>query len=202
MTNNKGEQGRWVTNKYGNRVFIPDKPSLYDKAKRALEERRVIVNRRAEKPELYPLTPVVIQPNPEFHTKLIEVERIADETVKLRERRKLVKEHIMTKLRGEYLTNEEIIVMVSRATATKYISYVDGIKAKVTPQLAELLEEGEIFKIEKGINDDGTPRADFDYFLYYNVKFKIDNQVYDGVLNVGLNTQNNSATLYELNSIK
>jgi hypothetical protein len=134
---------------------------------------------------------VDIQTNPELQSLLNSAKDI-------NEKRKIVEKWIMTRLRGKYATDDGREIIVSRKSADKLSHSANEIKIKVVPELADLIKVGTFDSIVKATH------GGFDNFAYYNTQFKLADDFYTAVLNIGIkiNGKETQSTLYEIDRIQ
>lgn len=132
--------------------------------------------------------------------KIVEVNLDTDIQKKLKnattpkERQELAFRYIMDNLRGRYPARDGRIVAIERVGADK-MTYQDHYdKLRVCPALAEMIKVGEFDHISKA--EDKLNKR-FEEFAYYKVRVKMDKEVYNGILNVGIR-KDGSSTLYDL----
>lgn len=134
--------------------------------------------------------------------EIVEVDLTADiqkqfDKATPEERRKIAFDYIMDNLRGKYPTNDGRIVAIERVGAKKIKNTLNEIKIRVIPELDELIKSGKFQYIKE---DNGNKHRSFNSFAYYKVSFRVGNEVYKGMLNIGIR-ENGDSTLYELNQI-
>jgi len=68
---------------------------------------------------------------------------------------------------------------------------------KLTPELKNVLE------ISEKVDESSPTKTNTKYpkWEYYNIQFKLDNQTFEGLVNIGIDSNNNKH-LYEVNNIK
>lgn len=111
-----------------------------------------------------------------------------------KERQEIAFRYIMEKLRGQYTAPDGRTVAIERIGAKKmtYQDYQDKLRA--CPALADLIKSGVYDHSAKG---EDKPNKKFEEFAYYKVRLKMGDDIYDGMLNVGIR-DNGSSTLYDL----
>lgn len=111
-----------------------------------------------------------------------------------KERQTIAFRYIMENLRGQYEAEDGRTVAIERVGADK-MTYQDNIdKLRVCPALADMIKAGEY--------DHSAPAEEksnkrFVEFAYYKVRVKMGEEVYEGMLNVGIR-KDGSSTLYDL----
>ena len=132
--------------------------------------------------------------------KTIEVDLNSDFQKRLnkaatpKERQKIAFRYIMDNLRGKYTASDGRTVAIERIGADK-LTYQDRPdKLRVCPDLAKLIEAGEFDHVAKG---EIKPNRKFEEFAYYKVRVKMGNEIFNGMLNVGVR-KDGSSTLYDL----
>jgi len=109
-----------------------------------------------------------------------------------RERTKIALNYIMENLRGKYAANDGRVIAIERVGAKEITHTLFEPKIRVTPELANLIEAGNL------INVKNAEHTKFKKFAYYAVGFQIKNDVYRAVINVGIR-DDGSSTLYDIN---
>ena len=113
------------------------------------------------------------------------------------ERRNIAFKYIMDNLRGKYPTKDGRIVAIEKVGAKKIKNTLNEVKIRVIPELDELIKSGQFQYIKA---DQGDKHKNFVGFAYYKVSFRVGDEVYNGMLNIGIR-ENGDSTLYELNQI-
>lgn len=108
------------------------------------------------------------------------------------ERQKYVFQYILDNLRGEYSTKDGTLVSIDRVGADKTTHTRNKEKLKALVQLNELIEKSELLGIKK------VEHKKFNKFAYYKTSFKIGNDIYFGLLNIG-ERKDGTYTVYDLN---
>lgn len=115
---------------------------------------------------------------------------------------KIAKMYINDYLRGDTTLSESDNVIIDSTGARKYTNpgkrqsnFTE--KMKLAPELKNVLE------ISKKINEKPKNKttAQYDNYEYYEFQFKIDNQSFSGIVNVGIDSNGNKH-FYEINNIK
>ena len=124
------------------------------------------------------------------------IQKLLDNAADAKEERKIALEYILEKLRGEYRTSDGRLVVISVLGAKKITSGAAPlIKLRTAPHLAELIESGRFSDL---IDAEPKKHDRFKQFAFYDVIFKIGDNWYGGVLNIGI-LKNNESRLYDLN---
>jgi len=125
-----------------------------------------------------------------------DIQKQMDNAADAKEERRIALDYILQKLRGEYRTSDGRIVIISTLGAKKITSGNAPLtKLRTTPHLAEFIECGQF----RGLIDAEPKKHDrFKQFAFYDVIFKIGNNWYGGVLNIGI-LKNCESRLYDLN---
>lgn len=114
------------------------------------------------------------------------------------ERAKIAFKYIMDNLRGKYPAKDGRIVAIEKVGADKMSHTLNETKIRVLPELAQLIEAGELEGVVEAKKDGEQPHKLFEKFAYYKVPFQIRDDKYIGRLNVGIR-KDGSSTLYDLN---
>ena len=125
-----------------------------------------------------------------------DVQKQMDNASNAKEERRIALDYILQKLRGEYRASDGRFVIISTLSAKKITSGNAPLtKLRTTPYLAELIESGRFRDII-----DAVPKKHdrFKQFAFYDVIFKIGDNWYGGVLNIGI-LKNSESRLYDLN---
>ena len=136
--------------------------------------------------------------------KIVEVNLDTDIQKKLKnattpkERQELAFRYIMDNLRGRYPARDGRIVAIEKVGADKMSHTFNEIKIRVLPELANMIEAGELEGMVVAKKDNGQPHKLFTHFAYYKVLFQLGDHRYIGRLNVGIR-KDRSSTLYDLN---
>jgi len=135
--------------------------------------------------------------------KIVKVDMNADiqkqfDSATPQERVKIAFKYIMDNLRGKYPAEDGRVVAIEKVGADKMSHTLNETKIRVLPELAKLIEAGELEGIVDAQKDDGKSHRLFKKFAYYKVPFQIGKDKYIGRLNVGIR-ENGSSTLYDLN---
>lgn len=112
-----------------------------------------------------------------------------------KERTKIAYNYIMNNLRGKYAANDGRMVAIERVGAKEITHTLYEPKIRVTPELAKLIETGNLIDIKN------ADHSKFKQFAYYSVDFQMGNDVYNAVINVGIR-DDGSSTLYDINQFK
>ena len=132
--------------------------------------------------------------------KVVEVDMDADVQKRLsaaetpKERQKIAFQYIMDNLRGQYEAPDGRTVAIERVGADKMTYRDNRDKLRVCPALADMIKSGEY---DHSSPADEKPNKKFNEFAYYKVRVKIGDEVYTGMLNVGIR-KDGSSTLYDL----
>ena len=116
-----------------------------------------------------------------------EVQKLLSEAKTPKERQKIAFQYIMDNLRGQYEAPDGRTVAIERVGADKMTYRDNRDKLRVCPALADMIKSGA----------DEKPNKKFNEFAYYKVRVKIGDEVYTGMLNVGIR-KDGSSTLYDL----
>lgn len=133
-------------------------------------------------------------------SKVVEVDMGADVQKLLsaaktpKERQKIAFQYIMDNLRGQYEAPDGRTVAIERVGADKMTYRDNRDKLRVCPALADMIKSGEY---DHSSPADEKPNKKFDEFAYYKVRVKLGDDVYTGMLNVGIR-KDGSSTLYDL----
>lgn len=111
-----------------------------------------------------------------------------------KERQKIAFRYIMDNLRGRYIASDGRTVAIERVGASKITSVDRKDKLQACPALADMIKAGEYDHSAKG---EDKPNKRFEEFVYYKVRVKVSNEIYRGMLNVGVR-KDGSSTLYDL----
>lgn len=111
-----------------------------------------------------------------------------------KERQRLAFRYIMENLRGEYSAPDGRTVAIERVGAKKMTYQDNRNKLRVCPALADMINAGEYDHSAKG---EDKQNKKFDEFAYYKIRVKMGDEVYIGMLNVGIR-KDGSSTLYDL----
>ncbi len=109
-----------------------------------------------------------------------------------KERQKIAYRYIMDNLCGKYATQDGREVTISSVGADKITHKDIEVKLRVSPHLAEFIKAGELESVKD------VEHKKFEKFAYYKVSFRLGEDTYTGLLNVGIR-QDGSSTLYDLN---
>lgn len=127
-----------------------------------------------------------------------EIQRQLDAAETPKERQNIAFRYIMDNLRGKYPTEDGRIVAIEKVGADKMSHTFNETKIRVLPELAKLIEAGELENVVEAKKEEGRQHKLFTHFAYYKVSFQIGNERYTGRLNVGIR-KDGSSTLYDLN---
>ena len=114
------------------------------------------------------------------------------------DRQKIARKFILDNLRSDFVVKDNQAIMITYKTAKKISHTLFEPKIRIAPYLVEALK---IAKFEYIADSDKTRNDGFDKFVYYNVKFDIGGRLFLGLINVGINTKENSYTLYDINPL-
>lgn len=123
-----------------------------------------------------------------------EVQKLLSEAKTPKERQKIAFQYIMDNLRGQYEAPDGRTVAIERVGADKMTYRDNRDKLRVCPALADMIKSGEY---DHSSPADEKPNKKFNEFAYYKVRVKIGDEVYTGMLNVGIR-KDGSSTLYDL----
>ncbi len=123
-----------------------------------------------------------------------DFQKALEEAETPKERQKIAFRYIMNNLRGKYTASDGRTVAIERVGADKITSKYNRDKLRVCPALADMIKAGEY--------DHSSPSEDkknkkFEEFAYYRVRVQLGDDIYDGMLNVGIR-KDGSSTLYDL----
>ncbi|GBU20484.1 hypothetical protein R80B4_00362 [Fibrobacteres bacterium R8-0-B4] len=116
-------------------------------------------------------------------------------TDSVKERRSIAYAYIMDNLRGRYPTDDMLEIIVTKRSADKLTNMAPDIRLKVVPELANIIRIGKHPQIKD------AEHSLFVKFAYYDVRFKLDNDCYTAVMNVGIR-ENGESVLYQINQFK
>lgn len=111
-----------------------------------------------------------------------------------KERQKIAFRYIMDNLRGQYTSTDGRTVAIERIGAKKMTYQDNKDKLRVCPALADLINAGEYDHSAKG---EDKQNKKFENFAYYKVRVKMGEEIYTGMLNIGIR-EDGSSTLYDL----
>lgn len=111
-----------------------------------------------------------------------------------KERQKIAFRYIMDNLRGVYSAPDGRTVAIERVGASKITSIDRRDKLRACPALAEMIKAGEYDHSARG---EDKHNKKFEEFVYYRVRVKMGDDIYKGLLNVGIR-KDGSSTLYDL----
>lgn len=123
-----------------------------------------------------------------------EVQKRLDSATTKKERQKIAFRYIMDTLRGKYSAADGRTVAIERVGADKITSKDNREKLRACPALADMIKAGEYSHSAPAEN---KPKEKFVQFAYYSVRVKMGNEMFDGLLNVGIR-KDGSSTLYDL----
>lgn len=126
-----------------------------------------------------------------------DIQRKFDQATK-KERQKIAFRYLMDNLRGKYAAQDGREIYIEKVGADKLSHTLLEPKIRVLPELARLIETGIFIGIVEAKKEAGKPHKLFKSFAYYQVHFQINDELYNGLLNVGIR-ENGSSTLYDLN---
>jgi len=112
-------------------------------------------------------------------------------------KRKLVKDYIMTELRGKYNAKDGVEIAIGTVSAKKYSNVMTDTKIKVAPHLAEAIQQSIFIGF-------GNERKNHEYigkWAYYECDLDVGGKVYVGRLNIAI-MNNEESMLYDINPIK
>lgn len=132
--------------------------------------------------------------------EVVEVDLTADiqkqfDKATPKERQDIAFNYIMNNLRGKYPTNDGRVISIERVGAKKMKNTLKEAKIRVIPELRYLIQSGRFENIKE------VDHKIFKKFAYYRVAFRIGDNKYNALLNVGIR-ENGDSTLYELNKIE
>lgn len=127
-----------------------------------------------------------------------EVQKQLDTAKTPKERQTIAFRYIMDNLRGKYPTGDGRTVAIEKVGADKMSHTFNETKIRVLPELANLIEAGDLEGVVEAKKESGEPHKLFTHFAYYKVAFQIGDNRYVGRLNVGIR-KDGSSTLYDLN---
>lgn len=165
--------------------------------KSTAEKQRELVKRYSSEPERDIKNTYIPR---ETHNDVVKVEMDAKVQKQLsaaqtpKERQKIAFRYIMDNLRGKYSAADGRTVAIERVGASK-ITSVDRVdKLRACPALADMIKAG---KYDHSARGEDKPNKKFEEFAYYRIRVKIGDEVYNGMLNVGIRADG-SSTLYDL----
>ncbi len=123
-----------------------------------------------------------------------DIQKQFDNATTPKERQKLVFRYIMDNLRGQYSAPDGRTVAIERVGADKLTYQDNPIKLRVCPSLAEMIKTGQFQYIAKA---EEKKHQRFKEFAYYKVALQVGDDLYEGLLNVGIR-ENGRSTLYDL----
>ena len=109
-----------------------------------------------------------------------------------KERSKIAYKYIMDNLRGKYPAHDGREITISSVGADKMSHTTHIEKIRVLPELAYLIQAGRA----RGVVN--VEHIKFDKMAYYDVAFKVGNDYYRALLNVGIR-KDGISTLYDIN---
>lgn len=115
-----------------------------------------------------------------------------------KDRQYIAFKYIMDNLRGKYPAEDGRVVAIEKVGADKMSHTLNETKIRVLPELAKLIEAGELEGVVEAQKEGGQSHKLFKKFAYYKVPFQIGEDKYIGRLNVGIR-EDGSSTLYDLN---
>lgn len=132
--------------------------------------------------------------------EVVEVDLTADiqkqfDKATPKERSKIAYDYIMDNLRGKYPTTDSRTIAIEKIGAKKISHTLFEPKIKVVPELGYLIKSGKLENIKE------VEHKVFSKFAYYKVSFKIGNEKYNAILNVGIRA-NGDSTLYDINQFE
>lgn len=127
-----------------------------------------------------------------------EVQKQLDNAKTPKERQNIAFRYIMDNLRGQYTASDGRTVAIERVGADKMTYKDNKDKLRVCPALAEMIKAGEYDHSAKG---EDKPHKKFEEFAYYKVGVQMGDEIYNGMLNVGIR-KDGSSTLYDLRPFK
>lgn len=132
--------------------------------------------------------------------KVVKVDMDADIQKQLeaastpKERQTIAFRYIMDNLRGQYTASDGRTVAIERVGADKMTYQDNHDKLRVCPALADMIKAGEYDHSAVG---EDKPQKKFEEFAYYKVRVQMGDEIYAGMLNVGIR-KDGSSTLYDL----
>lgn len=135
--------------------------------------------------------------------KIVKVDMDADiqkqfDRATPKERQNIAFRYIMDNLRGKYPAEDGRVVAIEKVGADKISHTLNETKIRVVPELAKLIEAGELEGVVEAKKEGEQHHKLFTHFAYYNVPFKIGTDTFVGRLNVGIRADG-SSTLYDIN---
>lgn len=132
--------------------------------------------------------------------EVVEVDLTADiqkqfDKATPKERQDIAFNYIMNNLRGKYPTNDGRVISIERVGAKKMKNTLKEAKIRVIPELRYLIQSGRFENIKE------VDHKIFKKFAYYRVAFRIGDNKYNALLNVGIRPDN-KCTLYDINQFK
>lgn len=127
-----------------------------------------------------------------------EVQKQLDAATSPKERQNIAFRYIMDNLRGQYTASDGRTVAIERVGADKMTYRDNKDKLRVCPALAEMIKAGEY---DHSAKSEDKPHKKFEEFAYYKVGVQIGDEIYNGMLNVGIR-KDGSSTLYDLRPFK
>ncbi len=121
-----------------------------------------------------------------------QIQKQLNEAQSPKERQKIAYRYIMDNLCGKYATQDGRTVTISSVGADKITHKDIEVKLRVSPHLADFIKAGEL------VNVKNVEHKKFVKFAYYKVLFRLGDDTYTGLLNVGIRADG-SSTLYDLN---
>lgn len=132
--------------------------------------------------------------------KVVKIDMNADVQKRLnaaktaKERQQIAFRYIMDNLRGQYEALDGRTVAIERVGADKMTYRDNKDKLRVCPALADMIKAGEY---DHSAPAEEKANKKFEEFAYYKVSVKMGEEVYTGMLNVGIR-KDGSSTLYDL----
>lgn len=111
-----------------------------------------------------------------------------------KERQEIAFRYIMDNLRGQYTAPDGRTVAIERVGADKMTYQDNHNKLRVCPALADMIKAGEY---DHSATGEDKPHKKFEEFAYYKVRVQMGDEIYAGMLNVGIR-KDGSSTLYDL----